>query len=421
MIKKITAIALSALLLTACHAEEKEQQVTGTSETTATTPLTLTEIITEEIPFIPEEEEKQEVIELAVFNPFEDSVKVDKSTVKEIEESLKRISEAWTMYTLSNPYTFNWNDVVDYDVILESSEENEYSYPKVTFVDSEDELYEYFQKAFTENWFSYDRFREELLEDTVGIDKLETPSYKTIDGVLCQRHQYLGVSPAIVYDDYYITYCDENRAEIIAEAQGVSDDPEMFFLSLEWSEEYGWRLDNLEYKPCYLKEATLMYNAVTLRRDTLNAILGGGTTPDNPRTTVIDGAEYTETEVGISLTEMQEFFEKTFYKNVRKYDERDNGSISDIPLLDEYMRKYINEVYAEIDGVLYRRNDAPKWYLPELKIDVMKYYNEQSFIDNGEEIPAEVSIMWNTEWNNGVEEYTEVKIASELPIREITK
>ena len=26
MIKKITAIALSALLLTACHAEEKEQQ-----------------------------------------------------------------------------------------------------------------------------------------------------------------------------------------------------------------------------------------------------------------------------------------------------------------------------------------------------------------------------------------------------------
>ena len=60
------------------------------------------------------------------------------------------------------------------------------------------------KKAFTENWFSYDRFREELLEDTVGIDKLETPSYKTIDGVLCQRHQYLGVSPAIVYDDYYI-------------------------------------------------------------------------------------------------------------------------------------------------------------------------------------------------------------------------
>lgn len=419
MIKKITAIALSALLLTACHAEEKEQQVTGTLETTVTTPLTLTEIITEEIPFIPEEEEKQEVIELAVFNPFEDSVKVEESTVKEIEESLKRISEAWTMYTLSNPYTFNWNDVVDYDVILESSEENEYSYPKVTFVDSEDELYEYFQKAFTENWFSYDRFREELLEDTVGIDKLETPSYKTIDGVLCQRHQYLGVSPAIVYDDYYITYCDENRAEIIAEAQGVSDDPEMFFLSLGWSEEYGWRLDNLEYKPCYLKEATLMYNAVTLRRDTLNAILGGGTTPDNPRTTVIDGAEYTETEVGISLTEMQEFFEKTFCKNVRKYDERGNGSISDIPLLDEYMRKYINEVYAEIDGVLYRRNGAPKWYLPELKIDVMKYFDEQTYIDNGEEIAGEAIISWESQWNyqTNEKEYTELKIASELPIK----
>ncbi len=421
MIRKITAIALSALLLTACHAEEKEQQVTGTSETTATTPLTLTEFITEEIPFIPEEEEKQEVIELAAFNPFEDSVKVEESTAKEIEESLKRISEAWTMYTLSNPYTFNWNDVVDYDVILESSEENEYSYPKVTFVDSEDELYEYFQKAFTENWFPYERFREELLEDTVGIDKLETPSYKTIDGVLCQRHQYLGVSPAIVYDDYYITYCDENRAEVITEAQGLADDPEMFFLSLEWSEEYGWRLDNMEYKDCYIREATLMYNAVTLKREKFNAILGGGTQPENPRMTVVDGAEYTETDTGMSLVEMQKFFEESFYEEVIKYESIWNGTAPGIMLRDEYMRKYINEVYAEIDGVLYRRNGVPKWYLPELKIDVMKYYNEQSFIDNGEEIPAEVSIMWNTEWNNGVEEYTEVKIASELPIKEITE
>lgn len=419
MIRKITAIALSALLLTACHAEEKEQQVTGTSETTATTPLTLTEIITEEIPFIPEEEEKREVIELAVFNSFEDSVKVEESTSAEIAESLKRISEAWSMYTLSANYKLDWRDFVDYDVILETSEEYEYGYAKVIFADSEDELYEYFQKAFTENWFPYERFREELLEDTVGIKELETPSYKTIDGVLCQLQKYLGVSPAIVYDDYIITYCDGKRLEVVAEAQGVSDDPEMFFLSLEWSEEYGWRLDNLEYKPCYLEEATLMYNAVTLRRDTLNAILGGGTTPDNPRTTVIDGAEYTETEVGISLTEMQEFFEKTFYRNVMKCDEYNNRSISDIPLLDEYMRKYINEVYAEIDGVLYRRNDAPKWYLPELKIDVMKYYDEQTYIDNGEEIAGEALIWKMSHWNyqTNEQEYIEIKIASELPIK----
>ena len=423
--KKIICIALSALLLTACHAEEKEQQVTGTTpaETTVTTPLTLTEIITEEIPFIPEEEEKQEVIELAVFNPFEGSVKVEESTTAEIEKALMRISEAWSMYTLSANYKLDWNDFISPDDILESNPEEEYSYQKVLFADDEDELFEYFQKAFNENWFPYERFREELLEDTVGIAKVERPSYKTIDGVLCQRHQYLGVSPAIVYDDYVVTYCDENRAEIIAEAQGLADDPEMFFLSLEWSEEYGWRLDNMEYKPCYLKEATLMYNTITLRRDTLNAILGGGTTPDNPRTTVIDGAEYTETEVGISLTEMQEFFEKTFCKNVRKYDERGNGSISDIPLLDEYMRKYINEVYAEIDGILYRRNGAPKWYLPELKIDVMKYYDEQTYIDNSEEIAGEAIISWESQWNyqTNEQEYTELKIASELPIREMAE
>ncbi|MBQ8177376.1 MAG: hypothetical protein IJ035_10130, partial [Oscillospiraceae bacterium] len=272
MNKKITAAVLSVLLLTACRVEEREGQITGTtSETTVTTPLTLTEIVTEEIPFVPEEE-KQEVIKLAVFNAFSDSVKVDESMSSEIEESLKRISDAWSMYTLSADYKLDWNNFVDYNVILETSEEYEYGYAKVIFADSEDELYEYFQKAFTENWFSYERFREELLEDAVGIEKIEMPSYKTIDGVLCQLQKYLGVSPAIVYDDYIVTYCDGNRAEVVAEAQGLADDPEMFFLSLEWSEEYGWRLDNLEYKPCYMDEATLMYNAVTLRRDTLNAI-----------------------------------------------------------------------------------------------------------------------------------------------------
>lgn len=423
MIRKITAIALSALLFTACNAEEKEGQVTGTAETTVTTPLTLTEIITEEIPFIPEEKEKQEVIELAVFNPFEDSVKVEESTSAEIAESLKRISEAWTMYTLSNPYTLDWNDVVDYDVILESSEENEYSYPKVTFVDSEDELYEYFQKAFTENWFPYERFREELLEDTVGIDKLETPSYKTIDGVLCQRHQYLGVSPAIVYDDYVITYCDKNRAEVIVDAEGASSDTQKFFLSLEWSEEYGWRLDNLEYEPCYLEEATLLYNAVTLKRDTINTILSGGVQPENSEVITIDGIKYTETDTGMSLTEMQEFFDESFFRNVIECDYVNNRIKTDKPLAEKYIVRYIDEVYAEIDGVLYRRNDAPKWYLPELKIEPKQYYDIQTFIYNGEEIVTEVTVYTISQWNKETDkrDYYEIKISSELPIKEITE
>lgn len=394
MNKKITAIALSALLLTACHAEEKESQVTGTSETTATTPLTLTEIVTEEIPFIPEEE-KQEIIELAVFNPFEDSVKVEESTSAEIAESLKRISDSRALF-FARTFLYHLSTTDDYinkENILEVNETEEYSYKEILFADNEEELFDYFRAVFTENYMSDEDIRAELFDEhTYGYTDLPTANYKTIDGVLCMRHKYLGVSPVIAYDDYVVTYCDENRAETIAEAEGVSDDPEMFFLSLEWSEEYGWRLDNLEYKSCYLEEATLMYNAVTLRRDALNAILGGGTPPENPRTTIIDGDEYTETEVGISLAEMQEFFEKTFYRNVMKCDEYNNRSISDIPLLDEYMRRYINEVYAEIDGVLYRRNDAPKWYLPELKIDVMKYFDEQVYIDNGEEIAGEALI-----------------------------
>ena len=422
MNKKITAAVLSVLLLTACRVEEREGQITGTtSETTVTTPLTLTEIVTEEIPFIPEEE-KQEIIELAVFNPFEDSVNGDENMSSEIEESLRIISDSRALF-FARTFLYHLSTTDDYinkENILEVNETEEYSYKEILFADNEEELFDYFRAVFTENYMSDEDIRAELFdEQTYGYADLPTANYKTIDGVLCMRHKYLGVSPVIAYDDYVITYCDENRAEVIADAEGVSDDPEMFFLSLEWSEEYGWRLDNLEYKPCYMDEATLMYNAVTLRRDTLNAILGGGTQPENPRTAVIDGAEYTETEVGISLVEMQEFFEKTFYRNVMKCDEYNNRSISDIPLLDEYMRKYINEVYAEIDGVLYRRNDAPKWYLPELKIDVMKYFDEQTYIDNGEEIAGEALIWEMSQWNHETneQEYTELKIASELPIK----
>ena len=426
MIKKITAIALSALLFTACHAEEKEQQVTGTSETTATTPLTLTEIVTEEIPFIPEEEEKQEVIELAVFNLFEDSVAVEESTSAEIAKSLRIISDSRALFfaRASLYHLSTTDDYINEENILEENETEEYCYKEVLFADNEEELFDYFRAVFTENYMSDEDIREELFDEhTYGSADLPTANYKTIDGVLCMRDKYLGVSPVIAYDDYVVTYYDENRAEIIAEAEGVSDDPEMFFLSLEWSEEYGWRLDNLEYKPCYLKEATLMYNAVTLRRDTLNAILDGGTTPDNPRTTVIDGVEFTETDVGMGLVEMQDFFREAFAEKVIEVDLYTNETVTKKPLRDEYIRKYIDEVYAEIDGVLYRRNDAPKWYLPELKIDVMKYYDEQTYIDNDEEIAGEALIWKMSQWNyqTNEQEYIEIKIASELPIKEITE
>ena len=426
MIKEITAIALSALLLTACSAEKKEQQVTGTSETTATTPLTLTEIITTEKPFVPEEPEEKQRIELAVFDPFEDSVKVEESTVVEIEEALKKISDSRELLS-ANGFLYHLSTTGDYineENILEENESEEYCYKEVLFADNEEELFDYFRAVFTENYISDEIIRAELFDERLqSVGGLPMANYKTIDGVLCMKYKSLASSYVIAYDDFVITYCDKKRAEVIADAEGASSDTQKFFLSLEWSEEYGWRLDNLEYEPCYLEEATLLYNAVTLKRDTINTILSGGVQPENPEVITIDGIEYTETDTGMSLIEMQEFFDETFFRNVIECDYVNNRIKTDKPLAEKYIVRYIDGVYAEIGGVLYRRNGVPKWYLPELKIEPKQYYDIQTFVYNGEEIVTEVTVYTISQWNKETNkrDYYEIKIASELPIKEITE
>lgn len=422
MIRKITAIALSALLLTACHAEEKEQQVTGTSETTATTPLTLTEIITTETSFVPEEPEEKQRIELAVFDPFEDSVVVEESTVKEIEEALKKISDSRELFS-ANAFLYHLSTTDNYineENILEENEREEYCYKEVLFADNEEELFDYFRAVFTENYMPDEIIRAELFDERLqSVGGLPMANYKTIDGILCMKYKSLASSYVIAYDDYVITYCDKNRAEVIVDAEGASSDTQKFFLSLEWSEEYGWRLDNLEYEPCYLEEATLLYNAVTLKRDTINTILSGGVQPENSEVITIDGIKYTETDTGMSLTEMQEFFDESFFRNVIECDYVNNRIKTDKPLAEKYIVRYIDEVYVEIDGVLYRRNDAPKWYLPELKIEPKQYYDIQTFVYNGEEIVTEVTVYTISQWNKETNkrDYYEIKIASELPIK----
>ncbi|MBP1549809.1 MAG: hypothetical protein J6A05_07370 [Oscillospiraceae bacterium] len=422
MIRKITAIALSALLLTACHAEEKEQQVTGTSETTATTPLTLTEIITTETSFVPEEPEEKQRIEIAVFDPFEDSVVVEESTVKEIEEALKKISDSRELFS-ANAFLYHLSTTDNYineENILEENEREEYCYKEVLFADNEEELFDYFRAVFTENYMPDEIIRAELFDERLqSVGGLPMANYKTIDGILCMKYKSLASSYVIAYDDYVITYCDKNRAEVIVDAEGASSDTSKFFLSLEWSEEYGWRLDNLEYEPCYLEEATLLYNAVTLKRDTINTILSGGVQPENSEVITIDGIKYTETDTGMSLTEMQEFFDESFFRNVIECDYVNNRIKTDKPLAEKYIVRYIDEVYVEIDGVLYRRNDAPKWYLPELKIEPKQYYDIQTFVYNGGEIVTEVTVYTISQWNKETNkrDYYEIKIASELPIK----
>lgn len=443
--KKIICIALSALLLTACHAEEKEGQVTGTAETTATTQLTLTEIITEEIPFIPEEEEKQEVIELAVFNLFEDSIKVEDEVYRELSEAVEKISDG-RAFLYANTDAFFANDnckskyyenFADTDIILDDSNKPLYVYcplnPEVA--ETEEELFELMRKIFTENLYTDDEIKE-LLFSSENIDK--APAYKTIDGTLCIRVNTVGGAFRINFDEFNILSYDGNRAEICHYAPNMAYPPFTAFLTLEKSEEYGWQLDACDFIPYYIDEATLIYNAVALNTEKLNTILSGGVQPEKPRTTLVDGAEYTETDTDMSLTEMQDYFAEIFAEtNIYKSDayHSQDESLKEIfgkkiKLCEEYTEKYINEVYREIDGILYRRNDAEKWYLPEIKVtpycdngggydEYSFVYSQQPFYDfvTGEEFEDVVLLKYYVEYNEAEKLYYDLQIAYYLPIK----
>ena len=444
--KKIICIALSALLLTACHAEEKEQQITGTSETTVTTPLTLTEIITTETSFVPEEAEKKQLIELAVFDPFEDSIVVDDEVYRELSEAMEKISDGHTfLYANTDAFFANDNckskyyeNFADTDIILDESDKQSYVYcplnPEVAV--TEEELFELMRKIFTENLYTDDEIKE-LLFSSDGIHK--SPAYKTIDGTLCIRVRTEGGAFKINFDEFNILSYDGNRAEVCHYAPNMAYPPFTAFLTLEKSEEYGWQLDAFDFIPYYIDEATLMYNAVALNTEKLNTILGGGAQPENPRTTFVDGVEYTEAETGMSLIEMQDYFAEIFAEtNIYKSDayHSQDGLRKElfgrkIKLCEEYTEKYINEAYREIDGILYRRNDAEKWYLPEIKVtpyfdnggvgydEYSFVYAQQPFYDSvtGEEFEEIVLLKYDVEYNEAEKLYYDLQIAYYLPIK----
>lgn len=434
--KKIICIALSALLLTACHAEEKEQQVTGTSETTATTPLTLTEIITTETSFVPEEPEKKQRIELAVFDPFEDSVAVEDEVYRELSKAVEKISDsnAFLSGNLSTGLHTGeccrskyYNNYADKGIAFSEDGEYEHTYHPLNpdIAKNEEELYERVRSAFTENMYTDDEIKDWLFAPLVYND--DVPNYKTIDGTLCINDDYKGVMTEICFTRFSVISYDENRVKLSAMARGIEYPSPRAFMTIAKSEEYGWRLDEIEMKDYWENEATLLYNGLKLREEQFNIILSGGTQPENPRTTTVDGESYTETNTGMSLSEMQEFFAEMFSERIQP------AKPKTIALREVYTQTYIDEVYYELDGVLYRKDNASKWYCPELQIDPydlgefssvaggvrVSFTVKPEFYDKvtDETFRTELSITHHIDFNEDYKTCSYVQVASELPIK----
>lgn len=441
-------IALSAafcLVLSSCTMKEDTPE-----HTTATTPLTLTESITEEKPFVPEPpEEKKEPapkIILALYDPFSDVPKPDDSLYRELSEAVGIISDA-RGFLYANPTAFHFDskyrdNYADTNKIIEHNDEEEYTfYPVNTeYVSTEQELYDRLRGIFTENYISDEEMEKELFApDEVSHDG--QPYYKTVDGVLCMKIRYMGVMTGVSKDGIIVLSYDENTAKVIATGQSIDGTPHVY-MTLKRSADGVWQLDEYEQKDYLENEANLLYNAVILNTEKLNRILGGGNTPDDPLTIEVDGTTYVETDLDMTIDEMLDFFQDIFFVHrLKKSSESDPyESFIDGDLLEEYRNKYIDWVYYEQDGVLYRKADAPKWYLPELRIDpyskeirsaggfIVSLFGmnggeffiwEQPFYDeSGESFTAEVTVCGK--FAEEYDGYEFVRIAGKLPIMERT-
>lgn len=436
MNKKLICIALAALMLTACSGgnSRKDGEENGDD---------LIESFTEEqqIPLPESGEVIRSRIELAIFDPFYDKAQLyrdDESLQDEMRAAAEKISDArGFLYANSTAFYRNskyYTGYADTENPLETNDSEEYTYCPLNreIAASENELTQYIRSCFTENYISDEEMRTTLFERD---DNGNVPEYKTIDGTLCMRQQYMGVMTELQFDRLIcINSYDGDSAQIVFYGEGISYPPTYFYMDIVKSEEYGWQLDNIEYKSYYENEAKLLYNAITLKTDTLNKILDGGDTPENPRTYYANGELYTETDLDMTVSEMRKFFADTFREKTLEYNEDILNVYDAADLRQEYTEKYIDDVYIEQDGVLYRKDSAQKQYLPELRIDPFSdikmsggggispesyFICEQDFYDaeRDETFSEEISVTYSSEYlDNGEYEYYTLYIASELPI-----
>lgn len=425
MIKKIIAIALSALLFTACHAEEREEQVTGTAETTVTTQLTLTEIITEEN-FL--EPENDGIIDLAVYNPFTDIVDIDDAARQELTDAMKKILDGYAFFT-SSIHTDRFyigseyeNNFAATDIAMETDTRNGYVYSPLNpeIAETEEELIEYFRSVFSEKWLGENY--EENIRETIFNEGLQ--GYKTIDGTLCVL-----VSPdsgrkrrdleKMVILDY-----DGTTAKIVTESPPYAGAPANVRHFSNWIitkyDDYGWRLDTgggFDYD----EMRTNMVYTLMLNRDKINDVLSGNTAKET--IVVIDGEEYFRSEIDMSIEEMTDFFTDIFHeKSLASADNLADGEAGG-KLRERYINKYITEVYIEKDGTLYRRASAPEWYLPEMKLVIGNVFAKDEYASSFtthiliDEEDYPITVKYGIE----VGGVRPLCFASDLPIKEITE
>ena len=312
----------------------------------------------------------------------------------EIVDSLGKIFDAcgflYGQFPENSKYYNNFADLEN-ALYAEKAWDNTYYYHAVNtdYAADEEELIGNIRSALSEKFIDDEKLYNELFENSDGTEIV--PKYQIIDGTLCMRTFGSPIPMPTSYENIKILDCDGKTAEAIIFAEKERE--EDYYISLEYSEEYGWRASRIQN--CDLDWADIFYNLLYVKTDIINMILDGGTTPPNPREITIDGKEFAETDITMSISDMKEIFADTFCTGI----------------YNSYSKQYIDDVYYEESGIIYREKNADKYYIPEIIIDPCDFGQDRTFFDRYSNTTENIHIQL-TGGENGNE-----LIYNDLPIK----
>lgn len=440
-------IALAALMLTSCGVTHEGENITDVpSESVSTTVAEETTAETTKPAQTASDEEKPQAadipMEIKTYDPFPyASYTIDINKTHDdnpfragIVNFLQELEIA-RQFMQADYAIHDSKDYTDTGTILEGDDDAAFVYKplKPEIAKDEDELFSYLRKFFTQDYIS-----DEELRDWLFVDENDNkPRYKTIDGQLCIRCGYHGIMTTIEPDKIWVLTVGEGEYPYIslaANAHGVDYPPYHAIMGIQLSNEQSWLLDSLEFKMYDQALCDVVFNGLRRRSLTLDMILSGytGAGPlENPRTVVVNGESYTEAEALRTIDLMREFFSETFAETIYYKDK--HGDITGTKKLrEDYTKKYIDDVYIEQDGVVYRRDSAPVWTFPYNVIDTDKSIGSGSRLGefnavinlegyNYRNEEYEISLTSRGEVVNGEEVIYEILVTSELPIKETGK
>lgn len=371
---QILPIVLSAAMLSSCGGN-----VHGDYYEAVTESKSVTDSLTEPEPEpVPQEFYFEEETDMAVFLPILKREKRDTELEDRLRPYMKKIilAESLRGYAVMNNYhgeeIFDFGNLGEHEFDSDSLE----TYTKIRdeFGANKAQFLNFFGTVYTDNYINSicenTPPEEELFGDADNGPLFEERE----DGVY--RRAVMGTKGMKGYDysDFDVRFFDGKTAEVgIPYSHDYGCGYEIFFLKHE--EGRGWRLDSRGKDYSVRTHSPLpmeVYTGSTVRTEIARLDMRAGIIPniefvfkyfnETAEDDFIeqDGKKYFRVKNNFSIDDLRKIFSEHIDEYKWEWDnEAEDFVRTDEPLLQSCLDKYINKVFIESEGALYRRENAP--------------------------------------------------------------